>query len=206
MLLKYLTLRKEEIPILHDNYFQVPIHPILLNPNVKIDEDLAKAVFPKAVEEWYNELREYSKTLENKNSKRWIDKVFLKKKPKIKKEYGNQILDTLNWKDSIFTLENGFTYSFSINRNAGGSLYFNKDDTNCKTFIPINVDKERIRFSEDKTLEFNIGNNTISLDNGIKGVEAYVYGTHNVDYYPGALFLRNWAILYLNDAIKQVLK
>ena len=32
----------------------------------------------------------------------------------------------------------------------------------------------------------------------------YVYAQHNVDSYPGALFLRNWAILYMNEVFKEL--
>ena len=32
----------------------------------------------------------------------------------------------------------------------------------------------------------------------------HVYAQHNIDHYPGALFLRNWAILYMNEVFKQV--
>ncbi len=119
-------LRKEEIPILHETCFQVPIHPKLLNPSIKIDENLARAIFPKVAKEWYNELIEYSKNLEDKNTKKWINEVFLGKKLRIKKGYGFQKLNTVAWEDRIFTLENGFVHSFSISRNAGGSLYFNR--------------------------------------------------------------------------------
>ncbi len=38
-----------------------------------------------------------------------------------------------------------------------------------------------------------------------KNGRIYVYHQHNVDYYPSALFLRNWAIAYLNEAMKQML-
>ena len=63
-----------------------------------------------------------------------------------------------------------------------------------------------VKFSKDKALEFGIKNNFINLGDGLEGAQVYVYSQHNVDNYPGALFLRNWAILYLNEAMKQVLK
>jgi hypothetical protein len=199
-------LRKEEIPILNETGFQVPIFPKLLNPDIKIDENLAKTIFPKVAKEWYNDLIEYSKNLKDKNTKKWVDEVFLEKKLKIRKEYGFQKLNTVGWEDRIFTLENGFVHSFSISRNAGGSLYLSKSDMNCKTFVSFDSPAGFIRFAKDKALEFNIRDEIIKLGNDIEGIEAYIYAQHNVDYYPGALFLRNWAILYLNEAVKQVLK
>jgi len=35
-------------------------------------------------------------------------------------------------------------------------------------------------------------------------IELSVYGHHNIDHYPGALFLRNWAIKYLNEALRSL--
>lgn len=206
MEIEKLMLKKEEIPILYKNCFQVPIHPRLLDSHVEIDESIARKVFPRAAKEWYEELAEYSKILEEKNTKRWIDEVFLKKKPKIKKEYGYQMVDTLYWRDDIFTNDNGFAHSLSISRNAGGTLYFNRNDFNCEAFAPFDASYGYIRFSRDKCQEFGIKYKDKMFGNNLEGAKVNVYGTHNVDYYPGALFLRNWAILYLNEAMKQVLK
>lgn len=197
-------LKKEEVPILHERCFEVPIFPKLLSPDIKLDENLAKIVFPTATEEWYSDLIEYSKNLEDKNTKKWIDSVFLKKKPKIKKEFNDQFLDTLYWKDQVFTLKNGFASSLSISRDAGGTLYFNSDDMFSPKFISFDSSAGYIRFSKEKALEFKIGD-VIKLPNNIEGVKVYIYNMHNVDHYPGALFLRNWAILYLNKAMKQTL-
>lgn len=199
-------IKKEEIPILYDHCFQAPIHPRLLDTNAKIDKDTARKVFPKAAKWWYGELTEYSETVEDKNTRSWIKEVFLKRKPKIKKEYGYQVLDTLDWKDQVFINENGFADSLSISRNAGGTLYFDKNDFNCKAFAPFDASAGYIRFSKDKCLEFGIENKDIRLGSVLEGVKVNVYSTHNVDYYPGALFLRNWVILYLNEAMKQVIK
>lgn len=204
MELKDLMLKKEEIPILHENCFQVPIHPKLLNPNIKIDENLARKVFPKVAHEWYEELKEYSNKLEDKDTKNWIDRVFLKKKPRIKKEYSYQVLDTLlHWEDRVFTSENGFANLLSISRDAGGSLYFQKDNFDCRRFCSFDSPTEYIRFSKDKSLEFNIEDKIIT-GKGFEGIYLHVYASHNIDYYPGALFLRNWAINYLNEAMKEI--
>ncbi len=206
MNLEDLMLKKEEIPILHDCCFQVPIHPKLLDSEIKLDQNLARTTFPKAAEEWYNDLVEYSKKLEDDENKKWISEVFLKKRPKIIKKYASQELDTLGWQDQFFTLENGFAYSLSISRDAGGSLYFHEDDTLCEVFVPFNASTGYIRFPKEKALEYSKDDLIIKLGSGSEGVEVYIYASHNIDYYPGALFLRNWTILYLNEAMKQVLK
>jgi len=79
MRIVYLMVKKEEIPILYEHCFQAPIHPRLLGPDVRIDKNIARKVFPKAVKEWYGELTEYSETLEEENTRKWIEEVFLKK-------------------------------------------------------------------------------------------------------------------------------
>ena len=203
MKLETLFLKKEELPILHENHFEVPIHPRLLNPIIRIDKTLANKVFPDAAQDWYNDLKEYIKTVEDRETEEWINRVFLKKKPEIKKDYGMQIIEHLNWEDKVLTLENGFAHSLSINRNFGGTLYYNGDSGSMlggHIYFDKKINSEgNIRFSEDKAKEFAM---KIYDDS----CTAKIYGLHNVDNYPGALFLRNWAILYMNGVFKQVFK
>jgi len=86
-----------------------------------------------------------------------------------------------------------FVNNFSISRNAGGSLYFWEDDINCEGIIP----NSYIRFSKDKAKEFACKD--------IKDYNlAFIYAQHNVDSFPGALFLRNWAIEYMNQVFKEI--
>ena len=207
MKLEDLMLRKEEIPILPwNNYFKVPIHPKLLDSDIKLDVNLARIIFSKAADEWYNDLKEYSKALESKDDKKWISEVFLKNPPKVIKLYQNlpnQRLDELDWSDDVLTLENGFAKSLSINRNLGGSLQFDKNEMSCKTFSTFDDSNGYIRFSKDKALEFGVGN--IVTHGCSEGVDVYTYVMDNVRHYPAALFLRNWVRLYLNEAMKQVL-
>lgn len=186
MQLEDLFLTKEELPILHKNCFQIPIHPKLLDETLNIDEDIAKRIFPQVAEEWYEDLKKYSP--EDRGEKEWINEIFLKEKPKmIINEFNRQVLRNV-WEDQIMIADNGFVTCFSINRNAGGSLYFNKEDSNCQSFRNI-----YIKFSEEKKKEFQFDKKKI-----------YAYAQHKIDYYPGALFLRNWAIKYMNEAFKQI--
>ncbi|MBI2056821.1 hypothetical protein HYT91_01050 [Candidatus Pacearchaeota archaeon] len=85
MELEKLFLTKQELPILYKNCFQIPIHPKLLDENVKIDNLIAQRLFPKVAEEWYKDLKNYSP--ETNQEKEWIKKVFLKNKPKITKHF-----------------------------------------------------------------------------------------------------------------------
>ncbi len=188
--LEELFLKKEELPIFHKNCFQIPLHPRLLEPSIKIDETIAQKVFPEVAQEWYEELKKYS--AEDNQEKEWINSVFLKEKPIIEKYYNHQMILGF-WQDEVNFRENGFVTCFSINRNAGGSLYFNSGDMNCETAIP----GYYIKFSKEKAKEFEFEN---FRDNS----RCLVYGSHNIDHYPAALFLRNWAIKYMNEVFKQV--
>ena len=186
MELEQLFLRKEELPIFYKNCFEIPIHPRLLDPTIQIDKSIAQRIFPQVAEEWYEDLRKYSP--EDKQEKEWIEGVYLKEKPVIEKHYNHQMLNF--WQDDVDLADNGFITCFSISRNAGGSIYFNKDDLNCESF-----GFHYIKFSEEKKKEFQFNENKI-----------YVYSSHNIDHYPGALFLRNWAIKYMNEVFKELFK
>src|SRR4030042_4763090 len=186
MELEQLFLKKEELPILYNTCFEIPIHPRLLNPDLEIDESIARKFFQQAAEEWYEDLKKYKP--ENKEQKEWINRVFLNKKLKITKEYNHQILNEF-WKDDVNFMDNGLVQYFSISRNAGGSIYFNPEQFNCESF-----GITYIKFSEDKKKEFLFDKNKM-----------HVYSSHNIDNYPGALFLRNWAIIYMNEVFKQAL-
>lgn len=186
--LEKLFLKKEELPILYKNCFQIPIHPKLLDENIKIDESIAKKIFPQVAEEWYEDLKKYSE-LQNLEEKDHINQVYLDKKPKLTRELNRQYVNEI-WEDLVQTHDNGLVTCFSINRNAGGSLYFNKGELNCRSFGSI-----YIKFSEEKRREFRFEE---------KHNQMHIYASHNIDYYPGALFLRNWAIKYMNEVFKQI--
>jgi hypothetical protein len=187
MELEKLFLTKEELPILHENCFQIPIHPKLLDSNIKIKEEIAKEIFPEVAEEWKDDLREYLPLEKDLEKRKWYEEVFLKKE-KIKSEYGRQSFE--GWEDNIQTLDNGFVWGFSISRNAGGSLYFIEDEIHCQSSGNI-----YIKFSEDKRKEFENKNKRI-----------WTYAPHNIDYFPGALFLRNWVLKYMNEVFKESIK
>lgn len=192
MKLNDLLLKKEELPITDEICFMIPIHPKLLDENISINPDIAKDIFPKVAEEWYEDLTKYFET-EKENFEYWkreqIKNVYLKEKPKITKEFNRQFVNE-TWEDKIQNLENGLTIDFSISRNGGGSLYFDKDDNNCKSFGVLYNN-----LLEEKKKEFVFENNPDKI---------YIYAQHNIDSYPGALFLRNWAIKYMNEIFKEI--
>jgi hypothetical protein len=183
-----LLLTKDELPILHDICFQIPIHPKLLNLDIKINPLTAKEIFPQVAEEWRSDLIEHLPMEKDLEKRKWYEEVFLKKEG-IKIEYGRQFFGI--WEDEIQLADNGLVVGFSISRNAGGSLYFDKEEMNCQS-LPI-FGKPYIKFSDEKAKEFEFEKNRF-----------FVYSPHNVDYYPGALFLRNWAIRYMNEVFKEI--
>lgn len=203
MNLKDLLLKKEELPILYENCFQIPIHPMLINPTIKIERSLAKKVFLKATEEWYSDLQGYVQTVEDVQMKKWILDVFLKEKPKIKEEYGDYFLNGF-WRSDVSFSENGFARALSINRNNGGTLYYREGDFSCKQFIPFEGEGRYIQFSEEKVRAFSTEIHE-PMPGRFGGV-IHTYASHNIDFYPGALFLRNWAVLYINSALEQIFR
>lgn len=192
MKLDKLFLTKEELPILHDSCFQIPIHPKLLDSTINLRPEIAKEIFAKVAQDWYDELKVYSDLEEDLSKKNWYEESFLKQEVKIITHLDHQFLNEV-WRDNIETLDNGLVSDFSINRNVGGSLYFWREDVNCEAIIPNNY----IRFSEEKTKEFTF-----------KKMERYnlgfIYAQHNIDYLPGALFLRNWALEYMNQVFREI--
>lgn len=141
MRLEDLFLKKEELPILgntHKIFFQIPIHPKLLDNSLNIDRGIAQKIIPQATD--------------------------------------------------ITFMENGLVKSFSLNE--GGTLYFNRAKLNYKSYaLPF------INFSEEKYKEFASEK---------EGCDIFVYSHKNVDKSPEALFLRDWAIKYMNRVFKQV--
>ena len=197
MQLEELLLGKEELPISHETRFVVPIHPNLLRPDIGLNPNLAHQVFPQAAAEWYADLRRYTEKLENGKNKRWYEEVFLREPLKVSTDkHGRQTILNGMWEDLVQVSGTGFVHGFSISRDAGGSLYYNSEDLqSCRDYIHPKI----VSFSPEK---FDAYAAEKFPDN--EGVFAHTYGHHNIDYYPGALFLRNWTILYLNEAMKEL--
>ncbi|MDO8511191.1 MAG: hypothetical protein Q7S55_03430 [Nanoarchaeota archaeon] len=198
MRLDQLLLRKEELPILNDTRFTVPIHPGLLRKENSIDPNLAQRLFPQAAQEWYADLQAYTETVQDEGKQKWYKEVFLKEGIQFGTHYERQTILEGTWEDLVQTDKIGFAHVLSINRNAGGSLYFNEGDMfSCNGYISPPL----VNFTPEKFDAY-----AVHKFPDCEGVVAHAYGHHNIDYYPGALFLRNWAILYLNEAMKEVVK
>lgn len=113
---------------------------------------------------------------------------YLDKPVEVVKESGRQKLRF--WENLVNCDKRGFVTHFSISRNAGGSLYLGDNFEREKYVI-----NKLVKFSDEKKRAYCINSDKESN-------KMVMYSRHNVDYYQGALFLRNWAILYLNEILK----
>jgi len=200
MKLENALLKKEEVEIFGNTCFYVPIHPQLLGDSVNIDRRLAKKVFPQAAREWYEDLKKSFVSMDAEQRK--SIKPFLKK-PRIKvlypgSEYESHMIAERYWNDdNITTMKNGFARTLILCLSSSSpSLYLSHE--NELTYISTRY----VKFTPEKFYEYAC-RKSIDADNSCY---AHVYLQHNIDSYAQALFLRNWAILYLNKALKQISK
>jgi hypothetical protein len=143
MNLEKLYLTKEELPILYENCFQIPIHPKLLNPKISIDKSIVQRIFPKVVDEWYKDLKEKGLT------------------------------GKMTFEDSCIAQysANGFVEGFQISRDFGGNIFFDKIEDGCRTVIPnkfIRFQKEKaIEFQCQRIRELSLAHvyNPGNVDN-----------------------------------------
>jgi len=194
MSLQELLLTKDEIPIFQDRYFVVPIHPLLLTES--LDPKIAHSVFPLAAKEWYADLQEAQATPKKRE---WFESVFLKSKPQIEEKNGHQMMTPPpgGWFDYVTTAENGFATLLGVNRNQG-TLMLLQGQRSFDYICPPNVN-----FSKSKLMAYAAPPPAVQVE-GLSGVNAFVYRRDNVSELPAALFLRNWAILYLNEALRSI--
>ena len=199
-----LLLTKEEIPITHETSFYAPIHPILIDPNTRLNPGIARSLFFQASCEWYEELSKHAETVKDRQTKEWYQGVFLKEKPKIMNDKRFLSTNICGWSSEFYIDDNGFAGGLSVARNSG-SLYFNKDDDMACRLALLPDSNYGPKLTPEKMKEFGYVDDKLGgAENGLTTL--HIYGKHNVDFYPAALFLRNWAVLYLNEAMRQALE
>jgi len=200
MNLRDLLLKKEELPILWQTTFCVPIYPRLLEEEIVLDREIALRVFEKATQEWFEDLTTYCNYPEAENRESFR-RIFLTERPSIVEEFGIPKINNREWSANVRYNARGFVNIFSPGGANGGSLNFDPDQDMCQNLSHFEHGRRTlIRFPEEKAREFAI-EREVQTDY----VEVYTYAPHNIDTYPMALFLRNWAILYINEAIKEIL-
>jgi len=180
--------------LINGTVFYVPIHPVLFEGGVELDPKLAMGAFPDVAREWHTDLMMRRNRLPGGKERELYDS-FLEFGSEVSKEGGEYVLGGM-WRSEVIIGGGGFARGLSINRDVGGSLDYNPVDVDCE----IGMIPRKGRFfglSEAKVKEFG----RLWAEGGYL---LDVYGQHNVDNLPGALFLRNWAVKYLNAAVESV--
>ncbi|MBD3318934.1 hypothetical protein GF342_03410 [Candidatus Woesearchaeota archaeon] len=188
-----MNITPDMFPITHERYFHVPILPQCVEGTVVLDPQLAQRVFPRAAELWVRQLPEYEGP-----HREWIEDVWLPKKGMVTSRYGRPYMEEMHWECMVETDDSGFARFLSISRNAGGSLYCNPRE--CEFPVLVGSHSRVMQAPIEVARAFSL--EQISED----VFQMYVYAPHNVDFFPGALFLRNWAALYMNEVFQTVCK
>ncbi len=193
-------LTKDEIRIFGPNHtgFYVPIHPTLLEQSRSFDRTLANRVFPQAAGEWYEDLQTFlanTPTLEP-DLREYCKELLRYGKPRVLAVDGRQELEHIGWEDRVRTDERGFATTLALSPSTNG-LYFS-EDSHCRVALSLRGGPEtRFNLSREKVQSL------AGEEHGDFAIVA-TYGKHNVNTLPGALFLRNWAMAYVNAAMTSV--
>ena len=194
-------LTKDEIRIFgpSNTGFYVPIHPTLLERSRSFDRTLANRVFPQAAGEWYEDLQVLlanTPALEP-DLREFCNELLRYGKPRVLAVDGRQELEHIGWEDRVRMDRRGFATTFALSPSTN-SLYFNEEDRNCKVALSLTGGSEtRFNLSREKVKSL------ACEEHGDFAIVA-TYAKHNVDTFPGALFLRNWAMAYVNAAMESV--
>lgn len=190
MRLKELFLTKEEVPV-DDRavVVHIPIHPKLVDPNKNIDRDIALKVLPRVAADFRGDIKRY---LELPDAHEWIRRAYTKP-PRLIRMGLNYVLDGV----AVFDYHcnpNGLVNTFSI--DDGSTIYFSTEESYGGEYL--DSPKARgSRLSPRKVSEFSVKRTP-------SGHLLYFYNQHNIETYPQALILRNWAIHYMNRVFKEV--
>ena len=176
-----LLLKKEEIPITPEFRFRVPIPPILFDKDIKLDRLLAHKVFPLAVKDFIRDIKNYLEENKVKPSEAKYLKEYLE----------HQVIEN----EGAFGAQEYHGLSDTVMKDPSGiahALDINGDLNVCIEECPF---KDWVGFSEEKLKAYS---NPRIIGFG----HAYV-PDNNVGTIDAAFFLRDWAILYVNEALKQ---
>jgi hypothetical protein len=225
MELSELFLTREDIPIAkgYPASFIVPIHPEIwkLPKEVRGNTKIGWDVFSQTKEMYFEDLENYKKH-EDEATREWIDRHFLgPDEPKIMRFHGAYCPDP-NREDALV--------SFDI--NADTHIYVEEDFSLYPTNLIGEKMKEycnnKERFHHEISGDFKKPGKDYLRDYVIEGDRFYIdkrtpwvkifditdgkihfyhgigdaYVTHNVDTFPQAFLLRDWAICYLNKLLE----
>ena len=197
--LENILIEKTEIPIKYNTCFYVPIHPRLILPETRLDPTLAHQIFPQVVVEWYEEMTTLAELERDSETKKRYQSIPLKNKPVI--DNGKLVNFAVQWKNNVKTTKEGFAKLLSLG-GISGLLYFYPQHSNTYQGCVEGLSPHKIRFTPEKFCEYSLPD--LFQGDGVPGRDFYVYQQHNIEDLPTALFLRNWAIMYLNEALKSI--
>lgn len=208
MKLEDLYLKKEEIKTFYQKHcgihaILVPVHPRLVDEDLRFDPKLAHKVFPKAAEDWYNnDLRKQLEIEENENN-RAVIKQDLNKKFSVKRRYNSWSVNPPGcWNDiTVYNDNRGFAKSFKLDTNIAGSLILDTSFGDEYDKAPLNP--PMVNFTPEKFLEYSCLPKE-RVERPDLGTLGYAYRPHNTGSTSGILLLKNWTIAYLNEAMKQI--
>lgn len=169
----------------------VPIHPSLLRKDIKIDERLGYETLSRAIKPWRKDVNKYHKIIKDTTSKKSIniggvesvhDDVWIIKPEDI-------------YIDRFGFMDNGLVRTFQLGDE--NALYLDQNNT-------ISIHQDEAVFKAEKLYEYSCKKDDDILGSGF--ATCYAYQVHNLGNYRAALFLKNWAVIYLNTALKQILK
>jgi len=185
MELEKLLLTREEIVITETERcsFVVPIHPSLIGDlpqSIPQDPSYLLRSIPEAIRWTIKDLQTYITTGEGRRIGT-AEKV-LRELPREDREYNQSSMISPGF-TVIHTFHKNCPYTMAISTNPG--LYIDTERISSST----------CKFSEEKFAEYRN-----------KRRQTHVWTTHNIDHMPQALFLRNWAIAYHNELLKELHK
>src|SRR3989338_1399123 len=200
-----IQLTKDELPLCGKTSYKLLIHPRLLDTNTRLDPNLADEVFPQAADEWYDDLcaslaRNEMDTETREHCQMFVDLG----RPTVSWDIYSRrprLSTVSSYEGLVQTSANGFAYVLGIERNFAGSLIYNPNFLRSdQQYMPLDGSRGRLfnGIHPQKAREFAIE----KLGNGMARVNTY--SEHNIYTHSGAIFLRNWGILYLNAAMKSV--
>jgi hypothetical protein len=188
--LELVLLKKEEIPITKDFRFRIPIHPVLLSTEIKLDPHLANKVFPYAANEFVVDMKKYFEMNKTKGLEKHLRR-YIARKPVVKNKgrFGSQ--KYFGYEDCVIPHENGNGFARALDIDGYRNVVIEEVSYNLW-----------VGFSEEKFKAYA----KPEFQGKLSGFGPAYVPDNNVGTIDAALFLRAWGIIYLNEALKHAAK
>ncbi len=199
-------LRNEDVKV-YGNYFSLPFHPTLLNPENKYDPRIAIEAFPIALQAFRKALPKAIATLPKYQQAFYED--CWSGSPRLKKSGEKYDASGFGWASFIGQEENGFVTSLCLDLNCS-CICVDKGSS-----MPINVlvgpKHTHVKMQLEDALKFMVGEEHEQYfkfhdpqTKSVQGVFVPGYTGHNIDNLGTSLMLRLWGIEYLNRMFEKI--